>query len=361
MLAGLSGGFLTFFISMSMLLGRFISSISRKQPQSPKSLVGYVVPMIPCLLYCLYYGGFLIQFLIEKMGMMGSLPKPYGYFVPDIIVGAVVGLVVGSCFGPLAPIASRWLAKTSIFQGFLQITVVALAISSQLFPYSTGAPKRIVLQHTFVTDANNVVESDYGFSVVDANSLEFVFNNAPEAAKWLRDNSELSFEEKYRSDRSSWVALYPVPFLFSGSLKFPAKTDEIRKHYQHFPQLVVLKTLSNNGHRRVHLELSLGSLSEIWTTVLNITGPLSNWSFADITLPAAQTVSGGPPSYICRLSGKGDENWSFWLEASTSEPLRVDVAVLDQYLVDSTKELKSHFPSWADMTVFTTFFSTYHL
>lgn len=268
---------------------------------------------------------------------------------------------MGSCFGPLAPIASRWLAKTSIFQGFLQITVVALAISSQLFPYSTGAPKRIVLQHTFVTDANNVVESDYGFSVVDANSLEFVFNNAPEAAKWLRDNSELSFEEKYRSDRSSWVALYPVPFLFSGSLKFPAKTDEIRKHYQHFPQLVVLKTLSNNGHRRVHLELSLGSLSEIWTTVLNITGPLSNWSFADITLPAAQTVSGGPPSYICRLSGKGDENWSFWLEASTSEPLRVDVAVLDQYLVDSTKELKSHFPSWADMTVFTTFFSTYHL
>jgi hypothetical protein len=43
-----------------------------------RSLVAYVVPMIPCLLYCLYYGGFLIQFLIEKMGMMGSLPKPYG-------------------------------------------------------------------------------------------------------------------------------------------------------------------------------------------------------------------------------------------------------------------------------------------
>ena len=38
MLAGLSGGFLTFFISMSLLLGRFISSISRKQlsQQSPR-------------------------------------------------------------------------------------------------------------------------------------------------------------------------------------------------------------------------------------------------------------------------------------------------------------------------------------
>ncbi|CAM0905642.1 unnamed protein product [Alopecurus aequalis] len=363
MLAGLSGGFLTFFISMSLLFGRFISSINRKplSQQSPRSLFGYVIPMIPCLLYCVYYGGFLIQFLIEKMGMMGSLPKPFGYFVPDIIVGAMVGLVVGWCFGPLVPIASRWLARTSILQGLLQITVVAMAISSQLFPYSTGAPKRVVLQHTFVTDSNNIVESNYGFSVVDANSLEFVFNNAPDAAKWLKDNSELSFKEKYWSDRSSWVALYPVPFLFSGSLKFPAETEEIRKHYQYFPRLVVQKTLSNNLNRRVHLELSLGSLSEIWTTSLNITGPLSNWSFADNKLPAPQTVSGGPPSYICRLTGQSNENWSFWLEANSSEQLRIDVAVLDQFLVDSTKELKSLFPSWADMTVFTTFFSTYHL
>uniref|UniRef100_A0A453BIF2 Uncharacterized protein n=1 Tax=Aegilops tauschii subsp. strangulata TaxID=200361 RepID=A0A453BIF2_AEGTS len=55
------------------------------------------------------------------------------------------------------------------------------------------------------SDASNIVESNYGFSVVDANSLEFVFNNAPEAAKWLKDNSELSLKEKYRSDRSTWV------------------------------------------------------------------------------------------------------------------------------------------------------------
>jgi len=227
--------------------------------------------------------------------------------------------------------------------------------------FSTGAPKRVVLQHTYVTDANEVVDSNYGFSVVDANSLEFLFNNAPEAAKWLKDNSELSFEEKYRSDRSSWVALYPVPFLFSGSLKFQAQTDEIRKHYHNFPQLHIQKTWSNNGQRRVHLNLSLGSLSEIWTAVLNVTGPLSNWSFADNMLPAPQTVSGGPPSYICRLSGKSDVDWSFWLEANSSESLRIDVAVLDQYLVDSTKKLKSLFPSWADLTAFTTFFSTYYL
>jgi hypothetical protein len=71
--------------------------------------------------------------------------------VPDVIVGAAVGLVVGWCFGPLAPVAGCWLSKISIIQGLLQITVVALAISSQLFPYSTGAPKRVVLQHSYIT------------------------------------------------------------------------------------------------------------------------------------------------------------------------------------------------------------------
>lgn len=32
-------------------------------------------------------------------------------------------------------------------------------------------------------------------------------------------------------------------------------------------------------------DLSSSSLEEVWVTVLNITGPLSNWSFADNKLP----------------------------------------------------------------------------
>jgi len=38
----------------------------------------YILPLVPCLAYSVYFGGFLVQFLIEKMGMMGSLPLPYG-------------------------------------------------------------------------------------------------------------------------------------------------------------------------------------------------------------------------------------------------------------------------------------------
>lgn len=40
----------------------------------------YTFPLLPCLTYSVHFGGFVTQFLIEKMGMMGSLPPPYGKF-----------------------------------------------------------------------------------------------------------------------------------------------------------------------------------------------------------------------------------------------------------------------------------------
>ena len=66
-------------------------------------------------------------------------------------MAATVGVVTGWCVGPLMPIAGRWLARSSILQFLLQFSVIALALSSQFFPYSDAAPKRVVLQHRFVT------------------------------------------------------------------------------------------------------------------------------------------------------------------------------------------------------------------
>ena len=43
-----------------------------------RSIACYVVPLIPALTYSVYFSGILAQFLIEKMGMMGSLPPPHG-------------------------------------------------------------------------------------------------------------------------------------------------------------------------------------------------------------------------------------------------------------------------------------------
>lgn len=76
---------------------------------------------------------------------------PSGYYITDIVVASVVGVVTGWCVGPLLPICGDWLARSSILQFFLHLSVIALALSSRFFPYSTDAPKRVVFQHTFLT------------------------------------------------------------------------------------------------------------------------------------------------------------------------------------------------------------------
>ncbi|RVW24505.1 Endoplasmic reticulum metallopeptidase 1 [Vitis vinifera] len=146
LVAGLSGGFLTFSLSVSMLAAwiSFHFAVKLFDCQSLRSAMCYVLPLIPCITYSVYFGGFLAQFLIEKMGMMGSIPPPYGYFIPDIIVAAVIGLVTSWCVGPLIPICGHWLARSSILKFLLQLSVLALALSSQFFPYSIAAPKRVV-------------------------------------------------------------------------------------------------------------------------------------------------------------------------------------------------------------------------
>lgn len=59
--------------------------------------------------------------------------------------------MTGLSVGPLLPVLGRWVARSSVVNLLLQVAVVAMALSSQLFPYSTSAPKRVAFQHTFVT------------------------------------------------------------------------------------------------------------------------------------------------------------------------------------------------------------------
>ncbi|KAA8528981.1 hypothetical protein F0562_033531 [Nyssa sinensis] len=364
LVADFSGGFVTFSMTVFMIPAwiSFCLSIKSFGRQSFRSTAGYVIPLLPCLTYSVYFGGFLAQFLIEKMGMMGSLPPPFGYFVPDVIMATIIGLVTGWCVGPLVPVIGHWLARSSIMQFLLQLSVLALAVSSQFFPYSMDAPKRVIFQHTILTtDAEHIVDSSYDFTVVDSNYLPFLFKHAPEVARELHISSELSFETTDQFHRENWMALFPVSSLFSSNLKFPAKHDDILKQYRHFPHLSTNKPpkISDSGSRRVYLEFYLGSLKEVWVAVLNITGPLSSWSLANNKLPAPEIIGGGPPSYICRFSGVSHDNWTFWLEASSSEDLRIEVAVIEQYLIEPAKKLKGLFPEWVDVVAYASFMSSY--
>ncbi|KAL9225560.1 hypothetical protein vseg_001466 [Gypsophila vaccaria] len=358
LLVGLRGGFLTFFTSVSMLLAWVCNKLLCSNKQPLRSLIVYILPLLPCLTFSVHFGGFVIQFVVEKMGMMGSIAPPFGYFVQDIVVAALIGIITGWCLGPLLPVVSRWLARSITMQFLLHCSVFSLAFSSMIFPYSVDAPKRVLLQHTILTaDATEILDSSYEFTVVDSNYLPFLFKHAHEAAEHLNVSSEYSYE----TSKDRWLAVFPVSFLFSRSMKFPARHDNVLQQYESFPHLSTFKqeNFVDAGIRRVHLELNLSSLKEVWVTVLNVTGPLSGWSFADNTLPAPEVIEGGPPSYICRLSGASKEKWVFWLEANSSEPLRVEVAALDQHLVDATKYLKHRFPDWVDVVSYTSFMSSY--
>ncbi|KAL0701083.1 hypothetical protein Bca4012_057205 [Brassica carinata] len=362
--AGLNGGFLTFVICISMLLGwiAFCLSVKSYGHDSVKSPVFYVIALVPCLLYSVYFSGILALLLIEKTGMMGAVPPPYGFYLADVAVAAVIGIVTGLCVGPIIPICGRWLAKASILKFLLHFTVVMLAVSSQLFPYSKDAPKRVILQHTFFSaGGNEITGSNYDLAVIDSNSMEFVFKHAPEVVEGLHAGPSFSLGNAEVSPQEAWLALFPISCVVTTNGRFPAKPNKILERYSQLPHLKTHKppTTFDNGIRRVHLELSLGSLEEIWVSVLNVTGPLSGWSFADGKPPAPELPSGGPPSYILRLSGNSSEKWIFWLEANSEEELRVDLAVLDQRLDEETRRLKSLFPGWSDVIAYSSFLSTY--
>ena len=70
--------FSDFLIGKKVVNGSEINRNGLTYALSFRPAVFYVIPLIPCLTYLAYFSGSVIQFLIEKMGMIGFLPPPYG-------------------------------------------------------------------------------------------------------------------------------------------------------------------------------------------------------------------------------------------------------------------------------------------
>lgn len=296
------------------------------------------------------------------MGMAGSVPQPYGFFVADIIMAATTGYAVVLCLGPLIPAAGRWLASPIVIRFLLYLSISSAAISSQLFPYSAAAPKRVLLQHTLHTEGNNILDSQYDIAVFDSNSVSFVLKNIPTVAETLKIGASFEGHTAAKSPSGTWMALYPISHLFTDSFRFTAESKDVLRNHPYLPQLVLghVEPGEISNSRRTYLELDLGSLQEVWAAVINVTGPLLNWSFANQQLPSPETADGGPLSYICRFSGTStEENWKFWLEANGSSALRVDLAVLDQQMELDTHKLVNLFPPWTAVIAASGYMSSY--
>ncbi|GJP47019.1 hypothetical protein CLOM_g6251 [Closterium sp. NIES-68] len=108
--------------------------------------------------------------------------------------------------------------------------------------------------------------------------------------------------------------------------------------------------------RRIHLELTAGSLSHVWSAVLNITGPVTRWSLTP-TLPARERVAGGPPSLMVHYSGAFP--WQLWLEVRGRRRIRIDLAVLDHEVDADVAEMKSLLPDWTAPIVSSSYVAHY--
>ncbi len=371
-LLGVGSGYLNFFWAFFMMpalsLFQVLQRVSGKE-NSVLSMLGYVLPgMFPAAYMC-YYMGICIQFVTEKMGMSGTFPLPYAFYVADGILAIVVGYFVSLAVGPILPILGNWLAKPPAIRFLLCLSIASAAISSQFFPYSAAAPKRVIMSHSFKTSGTSqVLKSSYDFATIDPNPMEFVWKNVPALPPVLRINA--SSKGVSKSDHHVCLPIYPISRLLTFATEVPLdlSLQDMKKLSFPLPHLQIIETEQGDekkaavgsGSRRVHLEINLGSLDHIWSTVMNITGPLASWSFAGEKLPKTESVPGGPPSYISRLSGNSlGGRWQFWLEAYSLEPLRIELVVLDQQLDEETQRIIDLFPSWVAVVAGTSYLSTY--
>ncbi|KAH7440278.1 hypothetical protein KP509_04G099400 [Ceratopteris richardii] len=354
-------GFFSFIWACFLLAAN--SLLKTIQAKFRRNFSLYALSLAVPILISLYVGVMLWQTLQEKMGMAGSIPHPFGFFVADIIMAATSGYVVILALSPLIPVAGIWLASSRIVLFLVSLSILGASVSPQFFPYNTYAPKRILLQRTFSTQGQRILGADYDLAVFDANSLPFVFKNVEAVPKFLGLEPGFSWKTVSKSPSGTWMAIYPISRLFVESYRFSAGNKVVLKDDQRLPHIIlqnVKEDILNPDRKRIYVEIDMGSLHEVWASVLNITGPLTSWSFSDERLPVPEVVNGGPPSYICRLSGKDtSENWKFWLEANTSKPLQVDLAVLDHELDDDTRTLLHLFPSWAATIAGSTYLSSY--
>ncbi|CAI6002792.1 unnamed protein product [Closterium sp. NIES-64] len=387
-LCGGGGGYIGVWWSLSLLPSLFIYNKLQKMfgHSNPIALLGYLLPAaVPCA-YCINFSAFYTFFMAEKMGASGAAPLPWGLFVPDIVLACFIGIAVCIIVAPFAPILSRWIARPAFLRALLLISVVAAAHICTLFPYSTHAPKRVVMQRVYTTHGGSVdgehppvTRAETTIATADCNDAAFLLATIPGLQAALAQPGNHS--AMTLANKANLRALYPISDLIDRSFTFPAPpSPRLSSPGFRFPSIQVINDttmlppaphhssslpLAPNGttlpqaRRRLHLEVHAGSLDQVWASVLNITGPVTAWSLTP-TLPPREVSRGGPPSLMVHYNGGGPGfKWQFWVELAAGQQLNVELAVLDQVMDDDVSHIASVFPPWVALTASSSYIS-YH-
>lgn len=360
---GVSIGYMNFFWALFMIPALSIMRFCQERfgKDSLVAIAGYILPGLLPAGYMCYYSGITIQLITEKMGMSGTFPSAIAFYVSDVILAVVFGLFAGATVGPLLPVLARWIGRPPALRLLFYVSICSAVFSSLLFPYSFHAPKRVILTHAYQTNGSTeVLGSGYTFATIDPNSMDFVWKHSPGAIRALHLHPQDASLSK--PNPNVFLALYPISTLLTLSPEIPI--PQALPLATPLPHIVVGRNLypdEDPTRRRVHLEVHMGALDQVWATVMNITGRLVGWSLVDQELPYPESVDqNGISSYICRLSGKPlDGVWRFWVEAEDPEKLSIELAVLDQAMDENTAQLSRSFPPWVAMVAGSTYISTY--
>ncbi|CAI5489765.1 unnamed protein product [Closterium sp. Naga37s-1] len=410
---GGSGGFINWWWAFFMLPALFLyTSLQATLGKSnPLALLGYLLPGAFPAAFSTTFTVFFLQFMSEKMGATGTPPLPFGPFLADVVLAACTGFCVCLIMAPYAALLSRYLARPAVLHGLLLSSLLAAALTSQLFPYDTHHPKRVLMQRVYRMQGGKAVSAETTVATGDSNDAAFLLHHVPRLARSLgippASHHHTNRTALVIARPSNLLALYPVSSLLDRPLTFPAPlSPRFEDPHFHLPSLRLLRQhtslssqqlgvdgewrggrsleemdereIENYGmeldgegegggagavaqrkggkRRRIHLKLAAGSLSHVWSAVLNITGPVTAWSLTP-TLPARERVAGGPPSLMVHYSGAFP--WQLWLEVKGRCSIHVDLAVLDHEMDVDVAQMKSLLPDWTAPIVSSSYVAHY--
>lgn len=274
----------------------------------------------------------LANVLMDKTSMIGPLPPPLGPLAVEGIISAIMGLSIvlaTGCVGIwfVALLTRRQLRL--VVGSLMMISITAIILGSFLGqPYTVAAPKRILLQHTFIQDTANASEVASQRMVVGGSDVNLI-----------EDMLDLSNMTRQTKSRRDWQTLFPLTSRLDGPVLQPQLLS-----LPPIPQLPLLKLTGTQalpqGGRRLSLVLDTGE--PCWG-VLDMSGVIQGWSFGQ-GLPQSAVDEDGVAHQVVRIAGnRGSRLWSLWVDVSEGSQLRIEVAVtfwgrgtaaLDKFVVE---------------------------
>ncbi|CAD7699352.1 unnamed protein product [Ostreobium quekettii] len=293
----------------------------------------------------LAFGGVIVEHVMEKLSIVGAIHPVYGIFIPDMVIGALIGAIVWLCCLFLLPVVAAVTSRRQQWSGIVALLLFSALCafsSSASLPYSSHRPKRIFMSHIEMQKVPNGDEYEPYFLMVtlDPISIESVIEDSPDL--------NLNVSGAVPAVHSDSTAFFPFNLISKG-LKWhapPLPAKEV-PWGQHHPKIVQTGNVvrANNETRLMSLEIHWAAPG--WGA-LNITGPILSWSFTEELSSVPRGDNGR--DHVVRIAQDEDgEVWPFWLEAEDGAEVKIEIGILYHQTTTFAQEVTNALPDWTSV------------